>query len=960
MISYAQNFEDVVLQRFFAGQQFGFYIDVGAWDPTRDSVTRHFYDKGWCGINIEPDTACFEALKSERQRDVSLQVALGRRPGTRTMYILENSGTSTLSASIAKGWQGRGLSAITKKVPVMTLASVCREYVRAPIDFLKVDVEGLEGEVIEGGEWSDYSPRIIVMESIHPVTQAPMWMSWEPKLLARGYRFIHFDGLNRFYGHVSEDAAALSVITLPPNVLDQFTPYELVRCRSELMEFHRRAKEAETEVAHLFALTQSQKFPPKTDGVSKRAIEKLQDQLDVAWCEVAALRELSISLRAQISVAQKEATSARQEGRDALTKLRQLGAELEAKVTVSDDVVAALNEQLATTRNGAAAAKSEYERRLQQSQNLISELERQIETAREEASTATSLIASLEAQRIAELEDSAAVANTFLTRLQDEKLEQETNRKIIDGLLRSNGDLADEIVSLRAKLEFGDAIASEAADALNQSEMRLTAAKLELERSSARAAALESELLVREETILRADTSLAGNIEQMYQINKKLRDRREKDEYNLNCSDDSGSYFDIQDLLVLSADGCRMASERRLSAEENREHSRQRQLTDPSDRGGGLAEENQDLLRKLERGRRDNAVAVAAVRRLEREVALALETIGSFLEIKEVAKSLKSQSELQLRGNVDVLLDVNFYSRQAGRMASDLPSCWQHYLSDGWKKGYDPHPLFSTTWYLQQNPDVAVTGINPLIHFLAYGAAQKRSPHSVFDTDWYLTQYADVREMGINPLTHFLTVGFREGRWPNALFDAVWYCRTYGDVADDTSAALLHYVLVGAEYDFDPCPLFSSKWYRAANPDLGATPLGHYLRVGAAQHLTPCPYFDPDWYLGEYQDVAPSLDAFSHYVRWGRFENRNPSAYFDRLWYFHTYPDVQEAGMDPVEHYVLHGWRELRDPSPAFSTLWYLETYRDVAESGICPLIYYLTVGRAEGHRPRASYIIKP
>jgi uncharacterized membrane protein len=55
ILSYAQNGEDVVLSRAFADQEFGFYVDVGACHPVEDSVTLHFYERGWQGVNVEPD-----------------------------------------------------------------------------------------------------------------------------------------------------------------------------------------------------------------------------------------------------------------------------------------------------------------------------------------------------------------------------------------------------------------------------------------------------------------------------------------------------------------------------------------------------------------------------------------------------------------------------------------------------------------------------------------------------------------------------------------------------------------------------------------------------------------------------------------------------------------------------------------------------------------------------------------
>ena len=55
-VSYAQNFEDVMLWRALKHISNGFYIDVGAWSPDIDSVTRIFYEHGWRGVNVEPNS----------------------------------------------------------------------------------------------------------------------------------------------------------------------------------------------------------------------------------------------------------------------------------------------------------------------------------------------------------------------------------------------------------------------------------------------------------------------------------------------------------------------------------------------------------------------------------------------------------------------------------------------------------------------------------------------------------------------------------------------------------------------------------------------------------------------------------------------------------------------------------------------------------------------------------------
>ena len=74
-ISYAQNFEDVMLHRALRDVKKGFYIDVGANDPVVDSVTKAFYDSGWRGINIEPVKEFYEKLQQDRPDDINLQLA---------------------------------------------------------------------------------------------------------------------------------------------------------------------------------------------------------------------------------------------------------------------------------------------------------------------------------------------------------------------------------------------------------------------------------------------------------------------------------------------------------------------------------------------------------------------------------------------------------------------------------------------------------------------------------------------------------------------------------------------------------------------------------------------------------------------------------------------------------------------------------------------------------------------
>ena len=95
-ISYAQNYEDVILWRALRDVERGFYVDVGAADPEEWSVTRAFYDRGWSGINVEPLDEYFDRLTKDRPRDTNLKVAVGREAGLRTLHAIRGTGLSTL------------------------------------------------------------------------------------------------------------------------------------------------------------------------------------------------------------------------------------------------------------------------------------------------------------------------------------------------------------------------------------------------------------------------------------------------------------------------------------------------------------------------------------------------------------------------------------------------------------------------------------------------------------------------------------------------------------------------------------------------------------------------------------------------------------------------------------------------------------------------------------------------
>ncbi|WP_169975384.1 FkbM family methyltransferase [Tautonia rosea] len=226
MISYAQNAEDVLLNRVFAGRNQGFYIDVGAHDPIHNSVTKHFYEQGWSGINIEPEqeTELFDRLQKDRPRDINMNLGLSNQDRTLTFYqTLSAPGWSTFSPAQGAEMARWGFEFVERSIPVTTLARVCEQHVLPgqEIDFLKVDAESHEREVIEGGDWNRWRPVIVLVEDNGTDV-------WEPLLLGVEYLFAAFDGINRYYVR-SEDRQLLDRFAAPVNVTDEYVPFRYHR-----------------------------------------------------------------------------------------------------------------------------------------------------------------------------------------------------------------------------------------------------------------------------------------------------------------------------------------------------------------------------------------------------------------------------------------------------------------------------------------------------------------------------------------------------------------------------------------------------------------------------------------------------------------------------------------------------------------------------------------------------------
>jgi FkbM family methyltransferase len=221
LISYAQNFEDVMLWRALGHVTNGFYIDIGAQEPVVDSVSLAFYERGWRGVHVEPSPMFAEKLRQARPDETVIQAAVDSNKSLIKFYEFPETGWSTGEAEIAQEHQAAGLSFREIEVPSLTLASLLDRYADREIHWLKIDVEGMEKRVIESWRPSRVRPWILVVESMLPNKPTSSHQAWDPLVLLLGYKFVYSDGLNRFY--VSKAHRELKdAFLVGPNLFDDF------------------------------------------------------------------------------------------------------------------------------------------------------------------------------------------------------------------------------------------------------------------------------------------------------------------------------------------------------------------------------------------------------------------------------------------------------------------------------------------------------------------------------------------------------------------------------------------------------------------------------------------------------------------------------------------------------------------------------------------------------------------
>jgi FkbM family methyltransferase len=196
-VYYSQNREDLVLLSFFPDIRKGFYVDVGAFDPDVDSVTKLFYLQGWNGVNVEPQAERFALFEKLRPRDLNVNAGISTEETTLTLRTYKSQGLSTFSDEIKVDYEKNPNSNTGEytetTVPVRPLKSVLAEQKVPHIHFMKVDVEGFEYEVLASNDWKKFRPEVLCIEANH------VKHDWHPFLKKEGYVLAFDDGLNEYF-----------------------------------------------------------------------------------------------------------------------------------------------------------------------------------------------------------------------------------------------------------------------------------------------------------------------------------------------------------------------------------------------------------------------------------------------------------------------------------------------------------------------------------------------------------------------------------------------------------------------------------------------------------------------------------------------------------------------------------------------------------------------------------------
>lgn len=165
---FSQEGEDMILASFFEGKKNGFYVEVGAYHPKRYSNTYHFYIRGWRGISIDATPGSMKAFRRTRPEDINIEAAVSDQDQRLDFHLFNEPALNTFDVKLAAERDGCRSYRLLRKVPVRTtpLKALLDQHLPSgkQIDFMSIDVEGLDLAALRSNDWEKYRPTVILVE----------------------------------------------------------------------------------------------------------------------------------------------------------------------------------------------------------------------------------------------------------------------------------------------------------------------------------------------------------------------------------------------------------------------------------------------------------------------------------------------------------------------------------------------------------------------------------------------------------------------------------------------------------------------------------------------------------------------------------------------------------------------------------------------------------------------------
>lgn len=184
--------ERELVWRFFDCRPAGFFVEVGANDPNEFSQTWFLEQKGWQGILIEPQPDCCERLRQARKNSRVVQLACSApdKRGEAMFHFATGSAFSSLEKHVDDPEVEYERS---ERVQVVTLDDVLAQAGNPAVDFVSIDTEGTELDVLRGFDLARHRPSLILLEDkVHSLDK-------HLHLKRVGYKLVRRTSVNNWY-----------------------------------------------------------------------------------------------------------------------------------------------------------------------------------------------------------------------------------------------------------------------------------------------------------------------------------------------------------------------------------------------------------------------------------------------------------------------------------------------------------------------------------------------------------------------------------------------------------------------------------------------------------------------------------------------------------------------------------------------------------------------------------------